>query len=248
MAGAAGNKIVPDLATTVPKPTNGGKTYTFHLKPDIKFGPPVNREVTSQDFLYAMERLANPKDGGGVRLLLHVDQGLERLRRRQGEDDLGHRDAERETIVFNLTKPTVTSSTGWRCRRRARCRQRSRSASRASRASTARTLISSGPYMIQGIDKIDDLVSARRSSRSSGFDGSQTSTTSSATRTTTQATRPATRKNYPDEFTVHRSTRTRRRHLNQIEAGQLDTATSSLPPDVLAEVLDEPSLKRSTSI
>ncbi len=30
--GAAGNKLVPDLATSVPKPTNGGKTYTFHLK------------------------------------------------------------------------------------------------------------------------------------------------------------------------------------------------------------------------
>jgi peptide/nickel transport system substrate-binding protein len=48
-ANAAGNQIVPDLATTAPKPTNGGKTYTFHLKPGIKFGPPVNRAVTSHD-------------------------------------------------------------------------------------------------------------------------------------------------------------------------------------------------------
>ena len=32
VAGAAGNVIVPDIATSVPKPTNGGKTYTFHLK------------------------------------------------------------------------------------------------------------------------------------------------------------------------------------------------------------------------
>ena len=46
--GAAGNKLVPDIATAVPTPTNGGKTYTFHLKPGIKFGPPVNRAVTSQ--------------------------------------------------------------------------------------------------------------------------------------------------------------------------------------------------------
>src|SRR4051794_31017129 len=64
LAGAAGNKLVPDLATSVPAPTNGGRTYTFHLKPGVKFGPPVNREVTSADIRYALERLANPKAGG----------------------------------------------------------------------------------------------------------------------------------------------------------------------------------------
>ena len=35
--GAAGNKIVPDLATSVPVPTNGGKTYLFHIRRGIKF-------------------------------------------------------------------------------------------------------------------------------------------------------------------------------------------------------------------
>src|SRR5207302_1547832 len=64
IGGAAGNKVVPDLATSLPKPTNGGKTYTFHLKSGIKFAPPVGRAITSKDFVYAMERLANPKDGG----------------------------------------------------------------------------------------------------------------------------------------------------------------------------------------
>ena len=43
VAGPPGNKLVPDLATSVPEPTDGGKTYTFHLKPGVKFGPPVNR-------------------------------------------------------------------------------------------------------------------------------------------------------------------------------------------------------------
>src|SRR5215472_9838120 len=35
--GAAGNKIVPDLATSVPVPTNGSKTYLFHIRKGIKF-------------------------------------------------------------------------------------------------------------------------------------------------------------------------------------------------------------------
>ena len=45
-----------------PKPTNGGKTYTFTLKDGIKFGPPVNREITSKDIKYALERIGRPEE------------------------------------------------------------------------------------------------------------------------------------------------------------------------------------------
>src|SRR3989442_8231313 len=31
VAGAAGTRLVPDLAVSVPTPTNGGRTYTFRL-------------------------------------------------------------------------------------------------------------------------------------------------------------------------------------------------------------------------
>src|SRR5215510_4810528 len=32
VAGPAGTKLVPDLATSLPEPTNGGKTYVFHIR------------------------------------------------------------------------------------------------------------------------------------------------------------------------------------------------------------------------
>ena len=32
VGGVAGTKIVPDLATSIPTPTNGGKTYVFHIR------------------------------------------------------------------------------------------------------------------------------------------------------------------------------------------------------------------------
>jgi peptide/nickel transport system substrate-binding protein len=35
--GLAGTQVVPDLATTIPNPTNGGKTYVFTLRKGIKF-------------------------------------------------------------------------------------------------------------------------------------------------------------------------------------------------------------------
>ncbi|HEY2372926.1 MAG TPA: ABC transporter substrate-binding protein [Gaiellaceae bacterium] len=54
-AGAAGTQIVPDLATTVPKPTNGGKTYTFTLRSGIKFSN--GQTMTPKDVVATFERL-----------------------------------------------------------------------------------------------------------------------------------------------------------------------------------------------
>jgi peptide/nickel transport system substrate-binding protein len=55
--GGAGLQLVPDLATSVPAPTDHGLTYTFRLKPGIKFGPPLNREITSKDIAFAFQRI-----------------------------------------------------------------------------------------------------------------------------------------------------------------------------------------------
>ena len=96
VAGVAGNKLVPDLATDVPEPTDNGLTYTFKLKNGITFGPPLNRPITSADVRYAMERLAVPKNGGQYAFYYSVIKGFDDFGARQGEDDLGHRDARRQ--------------------------------------------------------------------------------------------------------------------------------------------------------
>jgi len=54
-AGTEGTKIVPDLATAVPKPTNGGKTYVFTLRKGIKFSN--GKELKASDVKYTFERL-----------------------------------------------------------------------------------------------------------------------------------------------------------------------------------------------
>ncbi len=56
---------IPDLATSVPTVANGGisdggRTVTVHIRQGVDFSPPVNREVTSADVAYAIERGANP--------------------------------------------------------------------------------------------------------------------------------------------------------------------------------------------
>ena len=44
VGGVAGTKIVPDLATAVPLPTDGGKTYVFHLRSCLLYTSPSPRD------------------------------------------------------------------------------------------------------------------------------------------------------------------------------------------------------------
>jgi YVTN family beta-propeller protein len=52
--GAAGTTLLPALATAVPRPTDGGLTYTFQLRPDLVYSTGV--PVRATDFRRAIER------------------------------------------------------------------------------------------------------------------------------------------------------------------------------------------------
>jgi peptide/nickel transport system substrate-binding protein len=54
VGGLPGTKIVPDLATSIPQPTNGGKTYVFHIRRGIKFSN--GQTLTPQDFVTTFDR------------------------------------------------------------------------------------------------------------------------------------------------------------------------------------------------
>jgi peptide/nickel transport system substrate-binding protein len=49
--------IEPDIATSMPAVTDNGRTYTFQVRKNVMFSPPVNRGVRPSDFQYAIERL-----------------------------------------------------------------------------------------------------------------------------------------------------------------------------------------------
>jgi YVTN family beta-propeller protein len=53
--GAAGLQVVPDLAVSLPAPADGGTTYSFHLRPNIRYS--TGRPVEARDFRYALERV-----------------------------------------------------------------------------------------------------------------------------------------------------------------------------------------------
>jgi len=63
-SGEAGNEIVPDLADTLPAPTDDGRTYVFHLRPGLRFsdGSPV-RPADAAASLRRIFRVSSPTAG-----------------------------------------------------------------------------------------------------------------------------------------------------------------------------------------
>ncbi|HJQ43291.1 MAG TPA: ABC transporter substrate-binding protein, partial [Jatrophihabitantaceae bacterium] len=53
-AGAEGTAIVPDLASAIPEPSNGGRTYSFRLRPGIRWSD--GRLLTASDVKHGIER------------------------------------------------------------------------------------------------------------------------------------------------------------------------------------------------
>lgn len=56
---------VPDLAARMPTVSKDGRTVTVHIRSGVRFSPPVNRDVTSADVKYAIERGFDTSVGNG---------------------------------------------------------------------------------------------------------------------------------------------------------------------------------------
>ena len=103
-SGTEGTKKVPDLATAIPKPQDGGKTYTFKLRKGIKFAN--GKELKASDVKFTFERLfkigQSPNAGTWYNVIVggdacvkspktcNLDQGV------VVDDDAG-------TVTFHLT-------------------------------------------------------------------------------------------------------------------------------------------------
>lgn len=68
-----GTKLVPDLAASMPAVSNGGRTYTFHLRHGLAFsnGDPI----TAQDVVFSWERELAPGAASPLTYLWYALQG-----------------------------------------------------------------------------------------------------------------------------------------------------------------------------
>ena len=104
VGGSAGNDLVPDLATTTPAPTDGGKTYTFTVRPDIKYS--TGSAVKASDFVYTITREFKVP-GPGVGLYAGI-VGAEACITKPAACDLSKgviADDAAHTVTFHLTAP-----------------------------------------------------------------------------------------------------------------------------------------------
>jgi peptide/nickel transport system substrate-binding protein len=95
----------PMLASGPAVVTNGGKTVTVHIKPDVHFSPPVNRAVTSADVAYAIDRGANPNVANPYFQPYFGD--IVGAAKATGGPIAGIQTPNSTTIVFHLTQPTA---------------------------------------------------------------------------------------------------------------------------------------------
>ena len=96
---------VPDLATSPPEVAPDAMSVTVRLRPGVRFSPPVNREVTSRDVKYAIERgffrtVATPYAGTYFGDLVGARAGAE-----PGTVIPGLETPDERTLVLRLTRP-----------------------------------------------------------------------------------------------------------------------------------------------
>jgi YVTN family beta-propeller protein len=108
VAGLAGDQLVPDLATTLPVPTDGGRTYVFQLRSGIRYS--TGQLVRPEDFRRAIERvfMINNQAGNGITPWYAGIVGARQCERSPSRCDLARgivtSDAA-NTVTFHLTAP-----------------------------------------------------------------------------------------------------------------------------------------------
>jgi YVTN family beta-propeller protein len=104
--GPAGDTLVPDLAQALPAPANGGLTYTFHLRPGIRYS--TGALVRPEDFRHAIERVFRLSYlGGGAGFYAGIVGGGQ-CERTPSHCNLARGIVTSEktnTITFHLTAP-----------------------------------------------------------------------------------------------------------------------------------------------
>ena len=94
---------VPDMAAGPPEISADNKTITVHIRHGVHFSPPVNREVTSSDVAYAIERGFNPHVANPYAGVYFSD--IVGAAKANGGPIAGIKTPDKYTITLTLDKP-----------------------------------------------------------------------------------------------------------------------------------------------
>jgi peptide/nickel transport system substrate-binding protein len=103
-------EAVPDTASGPAQISSDKKTITIPIRQGVHFGPPVNREVTAADVVYALDRganpnVANPYFGAYFNSIVGAKTAT-------GGPIAGITAPNKETVVIHLTEPKAATVVG----------------------------------------------------------------------------------------------------------------------------------------
>jgi peptide/nickel transport system substrate-binding protein len=241
--GAEGNELVPDLATDLGQVSDDKLTYTFTLKDGVQFGPPLNRDITSEDIRFAFERIGTESLVAQYGFYYTVIEGMAEFTEaggleKRGNEISGIETPDPKTIAFTLTEPTgdflyrlAMPAAGPIPEEVAGCFKQA--------GQYGRYVVSSGPYMFEGADQMD-ASSCNALKPVSGFDPNRFMrfVRNPAYDPSTDGTRPS----YVDAFDYSINSNPQD-IFNKIESGELEGEVEAPPPQVLRKYSTTSELK-----
>ncbi len=244
-AGVAGNQLVPDLATSLPTPTDNNQTWTFTLKSGVRFGPPVNRVITSHDIAYAFERIDTPSLAAQYGFYYTNIAGWNAYAAGKAKTISGITTPNNQTIIFHLSSPTPDflyrmslPATGPIPQEVAKCFPNA--------GGYGRDLISSGPYMIQGSSQLN-IKSCAAIQPLPGFDPTSKLILVRNPNYNASTDSPSMRTALPNEFSFVINTN-QTDIFNRILAGLADDSMNTPPASIIAPAAANPQEKNLVKV
>jgi peptide/nickel transport system substrate-binding protein len=93
----------PDMAEGPPQLSDGNKLITIKIRKGVHFSPPVNREVTAADEVYAIDRVANPNVANPY--YEGYLSSVEGMKTAKGGPIAGVKATDKYTLQLKLTEP-----------------------------------------------------------------------------------------------------------------------------------------------
>jgi len=231
VTGPAGTVVYPDLASAMPVVSDGGLTYTFHLKSGIRFAPPVNREITSHDILFAFQRINDAALAAQYGFYFDgVIKGMTGKATSMTAPISGIQTPNPTTIIFHLTKPAgdflyrlALPATAPIPPEVGKCFTKA--------GAYGRDVIASGPYMLQGSQHLK-TSSCSAMTAISGFDPTSHIVLVRDPNYNAKTDSSAMRANYLNGVVIDIDTNISDIY-NKVQNGSLDGAMFNAPPAVV---------------
>jgi len=242
VGGVAGDKIVPDLATDTGQVSSDGLTWTFKLKPGLKWGPPLNRAITSKDVLFAFRRIDTTALVAQYGFYFdNTVKGMTGPQAKMPDSISGISTPDDSTVIFTLLQPTGDFQ--YRLAMPATAPLPEEVAGCFTKAGDyGRNIVSSGPYMILGADQVD-ASSCSTIKPETGFDPTKFIKFVRNPNYDASTDSPDARSNYLDGVDIEINSNTDD-IFNQIDAGTLDGSLASTPPTTVIQKYEtDPTLK-----